>query len=128
MAALVWPTAAAGEGDCSTASTTIDSQDLGFAARQYFQYYIFIQKNIIITSASADSCGSCVFWMTGLATVLVTSWVSTLVSVLNSVAVISLTEESRIVVTMGLPRKVMANSVDSVSVTWLSYIVCIIMI
>ena len=57
------------------------------------------------------------FWMTGLATVLVTSWVSTLVSVLNSVAVISLTEESRMVVTMGLPRKVMANSVDSVSVT-----------
>ena len=32
---LVWPTAAAGAGDYSTASTTIDSQDLGFAARQY---------------------------------------------------------------------------------------------
>ena len=55
--------------------------------------------------------------MRGLATVLVTSLVSTLVSVLNSVAVISLTEESRMVVTIGLPRKVMANSVDSVSVT-----------
>ena len=119
MAALVWPTAAAGEGDYSTASTTIDSQDLGFAACKAIFVIItyYHQKNIIITSASADSCGSCVFWMTGLATVLVTSWVSTLVSVLNSVAVISLTEESRIVVTMGLPRKVIANSVESVSVT-----------
>ena len=74
-------------------------------------------SGIIITRASAESCESCVFWMTGLATVLVTSWVSTLVSVLNSVAVISLTEESRMVVTIGLPRNVMANSVDSVSVT-----------
>ena len=34
MEVLVWPTAAAGAGDCSTASTTIGSQDLGFAARQ----------------------------------------------------------------------------------------------
>ena len=34
MEVPVWLTAAAGEGDCSTASTTIDSQDLGFAARQ----------------------------------------------------------------------------------------------
>ena len=80
--------------------------------------HYYLPKGIIITRASAaESCGSCVFWMTGLATVLVTSWVSTLVSVLNSVAVISLTEESRMVVTMGLPRKVIANSVDSVSVT-----------
>ena len=52
----------------------------------------------------------------GLATVWVTSSVSTRVSVLNSVAVISFTEVSSKVVTIGFPLKVMDISWDSVSV------------
>ena len=51
-----------------------------------------------------------------LARVWVTNCVFTLVSVLYSVAVISFTEVSRMVVMMGLPRKVTASSVESVSV------------
>ena len=41
----------------------------------------------------------------------------TFVSVLNSVAVISFTDVSKIVVTIGFPLKVTESSVDSVSVT-----------
>ena len=58
------------------------------------------------------------FGVLGLANVLVTSCVLTFVSVLNSVAVISLTDVSKIVVTIGLPRNVTESSVDSVSVTY----------
>ena len=65
----------------------------------------------------ADSCSSSVLRAV-LARVWVTNCVFTLVSVLYSVAVISFTEVSRMVVMMGLPRKVTASSVESVSVIW----------
>ena len=68
--------------------------------------YKILSVSLYLKSLDQNLCRSCFISMG-----------PTFVSVLNSVAVISLTDVSKIVVTIGFPLKVTESSVDSVSVT-----------